>query len=146
MEFAAGSFAGWAGPGAAAAVAAGRADVAAAQATAALQQAAAARPAAAAAHHAGASCDSPSTRGVKRLTRESSHEPELGMRELNRLEANALRLRGLLRNAEATPDKRRFSVDLQSQIATLEQTVATGKKEADVQHSDVRARLSGLAL
>ena len=143
MEFAAGPFAGWPGPGVAAAgVAAGRADVAAQQAAAAggPQRAAAQQTA------AGADTDGSGTRGVKRLTRESSHEPELGMRELNRLEANALRLRGLLRNAEATPDKRRFSVDLQSQIATLERTVATGKEEQDVQHSDVRARLSGLVL
>jgi hypothetical protein len=85
-------------------------------------------------------------RGLKRAQRECSGEPELSTRQLNRLEGNALRLRGLLRNAVATPDKRRFSLDLQSQIDTLERTVATGKEEQDVQHSDVRARLDGLSL
>ena len=83
---------------------------------------------------------------LKRAQRECSGEPELSTRQLNRLEGNALRLRGLLRNAVATPDKRRFSLDLQSQIDTLERTVATGKEEQDVQHSDVRARLDGLSL
>ena len=81
-------------------------------------------------------------RGVKRLTRESSSEADLTSRDLHRLEGNALRLRGLLRNMEATPDKRRFSVDLMGQIDTLEKTVAVGKEEQDVQHSDTRARLS----
>jgi hypothetical protein len=66
--------------------------------------------------------------------------------ELERLEGNALRLRGLLRNSSATPDKRRFSLDLESQIDMLEQTVASTRAEQDVQHVDVRARLHGLSL
>ena len=70
----------------------------------------------------------------------------MSTRELNRLEGNAVRLRGLLRNATATPEKRRFSLDLHSQIVVLEQTVASGKAERDVQHIDVRARLDGLSL
>lgn len=85
-------------------------------------------------------------RGQKRRQTECSSEREMTTQELERLEGNALRLRGLLRNASATPDKRRFSLDLESQIVVLEQTVASTKAEQDVQHVDVRARLHGLSL
>ena len=101
-----------------------------------------ARARAAAEGGGGAGGEDGGARGVKRLTRESSSEADLTSRDLHRLEGNALRLRGLLRNMEATPDKRRFSVDLMGQIDTLEKTVAVGKEEQDVQHSDTRARLS----
>lgn len=85
-------------------------------------------------------------RGHKRTQSECSGQQEMSTRELNRLEGNAVRLRGLLRNSSATPDKRRFSLDLQSQIVMLERTVASGKAEQDLQHVDVRARLDDLSL
>ena len=74
-------------------------------------------------------------RGQKRTQSEWSNEREITTRELARLEGNAVRLRGLLRNSSATPDKRRFSLDLENQIDMLEQTVASSKAERDVQHT-----------
>ena len=83
-------------------------------------------------------------RGQKRTQGKCSGEREMTTWELSHLGANAMRLRGLLQNSSATPDKRRFSLDLQ--IDMLEQTVASSKVERDVQHVDVRARLCGLSL
>ena len=85
-------------------------------------------------------------RGQKRTQGECSGEREMTTWELSHLGANAMRLRGLLQNSSATPDKRRFSLDLESQIDMLEQTVASSKVERDLQHVDVRARLCGLSL
>ena len=83
-------------------------------------------------------------RGQKRTQGECSGEREMTTWELSHLGANAMRLRGLLQNSSATPDKRWFSLDLQ--IDMLEQTVASSKVERDLQHVDVRARLCGLSL
>ena len=88
-------------------------------------------------------------RGVKRPQLDSINETERYTEsDLGRMQDNSHRLRGLLANIAATPDKRRFSTDLEQQIQALEQEVRVCQEEKRMGHANSRVciRLGKLEL
>ena len=102
----------------------------------------AAAAAAAAACNAAAAAAGP-VRGQKRYLADVGFDAAslLSHDEVHRLQGNAMRLRGLLTNVSATPDKRRLSQHLRGEITHLDRFLMAGMEDLATRHNPVRPRL-----
>ena len=65
----------------------------------------------------------------------------LSRKEVDRLQGNAMRLRGLLSNVSATPEKRSLTQHLQGEISHLDKFLTAGMEDMSTRHNAVRPRL-----